>query len=101
MNQPSAYTAVVPEVQTPHGLNQSANRICTFRDRGDLCRLLLRQDPTWGQKTEWDAKTRLVTLFHRAVDQELIPGNFIRRIRKPPVKSRGREALITPEDHAR
>src|SRR5437660_1563521 len=30
-----------------------------------------------------------------------IPGNPIRRIRKPPVKSRGREALIAPEDHAR
>jgi integrase len=59
------------------------------------------QHPTWGQTTEWDAKTRLVTLFHWAVDQELIPGNPIRRIHKPPVKSRGREALITPEDHAR
>jgi integrase len=59
------------------------------------------QHRTWGQTTEWDAKTRLVTLFHWAVDQELIPGNPIRRIHKPPVKSRGREALIAPEDHAR
>jgi integrase len=61
----------------------------------------IAQHPTWGQTTEWDAKTRLVTLFHWAVDQELIPANHIRRIRKPPVKSRGRQALISPEDHAR
>jgi integrase len=57
--------------------------------------------PTWNQTTEWDAKTRLVTLFIWAVEQELISGNPIRRIRKPPVKSRGREALISPEDHTR
>jgi integrase len=57
--------------------------------------------PTWGRSTEWDAKTRLVTLFYWAVDQEILPSNPIRRIRKPPVKSRGCEAVVTPEDHVR
>jgi hypothetical protein len=57
--------------------------------------------PTWGQTTEWDAKTRLVTFFRWAVGQELLTANPIRGIRKPPVKSRGREALVSAEDHAR
>jgi integrase len=61
----------------------------------------IAQHPTWGQTTVWDAETRLVTLFNWAVAQELLTVNTLRGIRKPPVKSRGREALITPEDHAR
>lgn len=49
----------------------------------------IAKHPSWGQTTEWDAKTRLVTLFHWAVDQELIPANHIRRIRSRPSRAVG------------
>jgi integrase len=61
----------------------------------------IAQHPTWGNTTAWDGMTKLVTLFHWAVEAELLTANHIRRIRKPPVKSRGREALISPEEYAR
>jgi integrase len=55
--------------------------------------------PTWGQTTEWDAKTRLVTFFRWCVEQGLLPVNPIQGIRKPHVRSRGQDALATPEEH--
>jgi integrase len=56
---------------------------------------------TWGATTEWDAKTRLVTLFRWGVDHGLLAANPIQGIRKPRVRSRGAEALVPPEAHAK
>jgi integrase len=61
----------------------------------------LAKHPTWGQTTENTAKVRLVAMFRWGVEEGLLADNPIRGIRKPPVKSRGREALIPAEEHGR
>jgi integrase len=61
----------------------------------------IRRHPTWGQTTEWDAKTRLVTVFHWGVGQGLLSVNPIQGIKKPAVRSRGAEALVTQEAHTK
>jgi integrase len=61
----------------------------------------VRAHPTWGPTTERLAKTRVVTLFQFGVEQGLLAGNPVRGIRKPAQRSRGTQALIAPEHHAR
>lgn len=56
---------------------------------------------TWGPMTEWDAKTRLMTLFRWGVDQEMLIKNPIHGLKKPPIRSRGALALVPPEIHSR
>jgi integrase len=53
--------------------------------------------PTWNPSTENLAKTKLVALFHWGVAQGLLSATPIRGIRKPPQRSRGVEAVVSPE----
>jgi integrase len=61
----------------------------------------VRSHPTWGQTTVSVAKVRVLALFHWAVEQELLAINPIQGLKKPPQRSRGAAAVISPEDHAR
>jgi integrase len=61
----------------------------------------IRAHGRWSPTTENHVKCRVVALFRWAVDQEFLATNPVRGIRKPPARSRGSDALIRPEDHAR
>jgi integrase len=56
--------------------------------------------PGWGDSTENLAKTRIGAMYRFAVEQGLIASNPIHGIRKPPIKSRGAEAVVSDADHA-
>ena len=57
--------------------------------------------PRWGDSTENLAKTRIGAMYRWGVEQGLLAGNPIQGIRKPPIKSRGCEAVISHADHSR
>jgi integrase len=61
----------------------------------------VRQHPNWGPSTENAAKTRIVAMFRWGVDQDMLARNPIRRLHRPPIRSRGRQTLIDPTDHKR
>jgi integrase len=61
----------------------------------------VQDHPRWNATTEGLAKNRVVMLFNFAVQQGLLASNPVRGIRKPPQRSRGTQALITPEQHGK
>ena len=61
----------------------------------------MEKHPTWGQSTQNAALTRTVAMFRWAVEEERLTLNPLQSLRKPPQRSRGAEAVITPDEHAR
>jgi integrase len=59
----------------------------------------VRQHPTWGQSTESGAKSRIVAMIRWGVDQGIVAANPIRGLKRPPIRSRGAQTIIRPEDH--
>ncbi len=57
--------------------------------------------PNWNDGTRHDFLKTLVTAFHWAERARLIGRSPLLGLRKPPKASRGAEALVRPEDHAR
>jgi integrase len=57
--------------------------------------------PTWGQSSQYSAIGWVVSALNWAAKPEnrYITTNPIRGMSKPPVRSRGEEAVIDPEDH--
>jgi integrase len=60
----------------------------------------------WSNNPSWSSSYRhgfigvFVTAFRWAVTKRIIANNPIVGVRKPPKQSRGRKALITPDEHA-
>jgi integrase len=61
----------------------------------------VRKHPRWGPSTENLAKTRIGAMYRWAVEQGFLTSNPVQGMRKPPIKSRGRQALIPQADHER
>jgi hypothetical protein len=55
--------------------------------------------PSWSMSTERCGKTYLLTFYRWAERSGLLRTNPLRGMRKPPAKSRGRECVITAEQH--
>ncbi len=56
----------------------------------------VRTKPTWGPSTERMAKERLSADFGWAVALELLDRNPVKGVKKPPVRSRGANAVVSP-----
>jgi integrase len=57
--------------------------------------------PTWGPSTENLAKTRIVAIFRWGNQQDPPLCPLLQGIRKPRIRSRGRDMLLSAEDHER
>lgn len=55
----------------------------------------------WNGSTEATAKATLVSVYQWGIRQELVSSNPLKGIRKPPLRSRGADCLISDADHAR
>jgi hypothetical protein len=62
---------------------------------------VVRNHARWNRTTENHVKSRMVTVFNWAVQQELLASNPLTGLKKPKAKSRGVQTLILPTDHAR
>jgi integrase len=62
---------------------------------------VVRGHREWNPTTENHVKSRVAAVFNWAVAQELIQSNPVAGIKKPKARSRGTQALLTPEEHAR
>jgi integrase len=79
-------------------------------DCGDLAAIRLRKHHVeavvrkhgrWNATTENHVKSRVVAVFNWAVAQELMPSNPVKGLKKPNARSRGAQALVSPEEHAK
>ncbi len=78
------------------------NGDCAVRDlRQHHVTVWVSAHPTWGQVTERNAKTALLTCLNWAVQQGLISKNPLKGIPRPRNRSRGRSAVISDDLHER
>ena len=61
----------------------------------------VRAHGQWNDSTEYHVKCRIMAMLNWAVAEELIPANPVKGLKKPPARSRGREALVSDDVHAK
>jgi hypothetical protein len=62
---------------------------------------VVRKHGRWNATTENHVKSRVVAVLNWAVAQELMPSNPVKGLKKPNARSRGAQALLSPEEHAK
>jgi integrase len=61
----------------------------------------VRKHGRWNATTENHVKARVVAVFNWAVNQELLASNPVKGLKKPKARSRGTQALLDGEEHAK
>jgi integrase len=87
---------------TPHAVRQwllamRQPRTVTFTNRGQTCTRVVK----WGDSQVNAVVTTLHAVLNFGVRERLISSNPLRGLSGPPVRTRGRDCVLLPEDHAR
>lgn len=61
----------------------------------------VRSHDRWNATTENHVRCRIVAAYNWAVEQELLPSNPLKGLKKPRALTRGADALVSPADHLR